>query len=139
MRHPKTKKRPKIIWPGERASTIKQTVLTLIVLAALMSAQQEKETGEISPCDHRIIQKAKEKGLNSLSVKEIPQFWFAVVRCKLEARKGDKKVDFGHLYRQKQNENFEKARELSGLGTCLFTVTGLTLLYFYLGFIAGAD
>lgn len=118
---------------------IKQAVVILIVLTALISAQQEKETGEISPCDYRIIQKAKEKGLNSLLVKEIPQFWFAVVRCKLEARKGDRKVDFGHLYRQKQNENFEKARELSGLGTCLLTVTGLTLLYSYFGLAAGAD
>ncbi|MEE9166616.1 MAG: hypothetical protein V3U24_04020 [Candidatus Neomarinimicrobiota bacterium] len=94
---------------------------------------------ENAPCDHRIIKKAQTEGLNSLSLVEIPQFWVAAVRCKQEAKKAGKKINFRHLYRQKQEENFEKAREISGVGTFCLVVTGLVLFYSYFWLVAGSD
>lgn len=118
---------------------VRRLPLVLILVWPSISHAQHPGAGDSLICGHPIIKKAQEKGLNSLSVKQIPLFWMAVVRCKLKTRKTDEKVEFGHLFRQKQNENFENSREISGPGTCVLTVAGVTLLYYYVGYLAGAE
>lgn len=116
---------------------MKKASMLLIFCLSSLGAQPDERSDVKNLCEHPVLEKAREQGLNSLTLEEIPQFWFRALLCKRYVRKGGEDIDFKDLYKQKQEENFENARELSGIGTCFAAVTGLVLLYSFLGFVAG--
>ncbi|MFQ6673901.1 MAG: hypothetical protein ACE5GH_03830 [Fidelibacterota bacterium] len=117
-----------------------KTVLMIIwTVASLAMAGPATPGKTVNPCDHPVIKKAKSEGLKSLSLKEIPQFWLAAWQCKRSVRRKGKEIDFRSLYREKQRENYEEARTLSGVGTGCLTFTVLILFYSYLGYALGAQ
>jgi len=118
---------------------MKRLFLALIILASLTSAQQNKESRPTTPCDHPIIKKARTEGLNSLTFKESLQFVYRAIQCKRYAKKTGEEIDFRSLFKQKQKQNFEEARQLSGVGTCCLIVTVLIVFYSYYGYMMGAD
>ena len=118
---------------------MKGIFLLLFFFVSWASSQPETKDKTPQPCEHPVIKKAQTEGLNSLTLKEIPQFWFMAFQCKRQAKKAGEKINFRSLYKQKQQQNFEEARQLSGIGTCCLVVTALILSYSYLGHVIGAD
>ena len=117
---------------------MKRIWITLWIFSSLVLAQPDENTKRVNPCDHPVLEKARNEGLNSLSLKQIPQFWFRAWRCTRYAKREGQKSDFRLLYEQKQEENYEEARKLSGLGTSCLTVTAIILFYSYFGYFMSA-
>ena len=86
-------------------------------------------------CQHPVMEKARQKGLAALKLKEIPLFLAMSLRCKLQARQEGVDAPLGQLFKEKQSTRHEEAKNFSGLGSCCATVTGIILLYAYLGLI----
>jgi hypothetical protein len=121
-------------------------VLITSVVAAQESpepetAQPETESAGEQPflvsCEHPVLNKARQEGLAALSWKESPIFIVMSVRCKLQARQTKTEVPMGHLFKDKQVKRHAEAKTLSGLGSCCITVTGLILVYSFLGAALG--
>lgn len=104
-------------------------------------AQPETEPASEEPflvsCEHPVINKARQEGLAALTWKETPVFVVMSVRCKLQARQAKTDVPMGHLFKDKQVKRHAEAKTLSGLGSCCITVTGLVLVYSFLGAALG--
>lgn len=113
-------------------------VLICLVVSPLFS-QTEEEKVEPDLCAHPIIEKARNEGLNGLSLKEIPQFWALSILCKRQAKKRGLEVSFKELYNSKRKTNYEEGRTLSGIGSCCVMVSTLILFYSYWGLLMGAD
>ncbi len=118
---------------------MKRIILLLFVCLPCVFAQEKEESEVTNPCEHPIIIKAQTSGLNSLTFREIPQFWFKAFQCKRHAKKTGEKSDFSNLYKQKHRQNFDEARQLSGIGSCCFVITISIMFYSYFGHLAGAN
>ena len=88
-------------------------------------------------CEHPIVNKAKNEGVSSLTWKETPFFMVMSVRCKQQAKKAGLNDPIEKLLKEKQLKRHEKAKTISGLGSCCITVTGLIILYSFLGLALG--
>lgn len=119
------------------------TLSAIIVSAipAVMVAQTLEGTAPTlrDPCEHPVMAKARSEGLNALSASEVPEFLYWSWRCKRLARKEDRSVDFGQLYREKWEENYKESQEISGLGAAVLTGAVLILFYSYTAFLLGAE
>ena len=86
-------------------------------------------------CQHPVMEKARLEGLTALKLKEVPLFLAMSVRCKLQAKQEGVDAPMGQLFKDKQSIRHEESKNFSGLGSCCATITGIMLLYAYLGLI----
>ena len=91
----------------------------------------------IVSCEHPIVNKAKKEGLSSLTWKETPFFMVMSFRGKRQARKAGVNYSIGKLFQEKQAKQHEEAKMISGPGSCCITVTGLIIIYSFLGLALG--
>ena len=89
-------------------------------------------------CNHPIVNKAKEEGLIALKWKEIPAFMFFNIKCKIQARKSNIKLEKSNLFKNKQLYQHDLNKKISGPGTLIASVSSLILFYTYLGLIANS-
>ena len=114
-----------------------------LLWAGLPAQEASAETEDTIPeagtflvsCQHPVMEKARQEGLTALKLKEIPLFLAMSARCKLLARQEGVDAPMGQLFTDKQSTRHEQGKNFSGLGSCCATVTGIILLYAYLGLI----
>ena len=115
------------------------TLLWVGLPAQKVAAETEETVPEagtfLVSCQHPVMEKARQEGLTALKLKEVPLFLAMSVRCKLQARQEGVDAPMGQLFKDKQSTRHEEAKNFSGLGSCCARVTGIILLYAYLGLI----
>ncbi|MCH8011045.1 MAG: hypothetical protein IIA61_03705 [Candidatus Marinimicrobia bacterium] len=89
---------------------------------------------EPNPCQSPVLQKAQTQGLKSLKPDEIVEYWIRNWQCKRYAKRVGQDINLGYLQKQKQEEYYREAKELSGLGSCFTTVIIITILYSFVSF-----
>jgi len=117
--------------------------LLIVVLLTFVSIQaQTEETSVISdpnPCEHPIIQKALVDGLNSLTLREIPEYWYRTWLCKRYAKKAGIAVDFSSAREQKREELRQPIEEISGPGAFCATCVTVVVVFSYYSYFAGPE
>ena len=115
--------------------------LTLMTTQLVLS--QTSEILEISKkdiflvsCNHPIITKANQNGLISLKLREIPSFVFFDVKCKIQAKRENIKLEKSTLFKEKQTFQHNLNKKISGPGALVATLSSVLLFYTYIGLIA---
>ena len=88
-------------------------------------------------CEHPLVNKAKKEGPQSLTWKETPIFLVMSIKCKIQARKAGIEDPIAPLFQKKQQIKHEEAKTISGPGSFCITVTGLIIIYSFLGVALG--
>lgn len=114
----------------------------LIILLTLVQAQTvEEDSIEVpqTPCEHPLVHKALEEGLNSLTLKEIPEYWYRIWLCKRYANKAGVTIDLSIAQERKREELQHPIQEISGPGACCATMVTVILVFSYYSYFAGPD
>ena len=124
--------------------------LLAVIFISIVSAQEsdELQTDQdnsinstqaqfLVSCEHPVLNKVRKEGLTSLTWKEVPFFLAMSIRCKFQAKQAGVDVPMEEFFQEKQLERHEEAKKISGLGSCCITVTGLIILYSFLGLALG--
>ena len=117
-------------------------VILVLLASATIQAQsnvEQKPASEPTPCEHPIIRKALVDGLNSLTLEEIPQYWYRAWLCKRYAKKSGITVDFSSARGRKREELRQPKEELSGPGAFCATCVTVVLVFSYYSYFAGPE
>ncbi len=117
-------------------------VILVLLASASVQAQSNVEKPLVTsptPCEHPIIRKALVDGLNSLTLKEIPQYWYQAWLCKRYAKKAGITVDFSAARTRKQEELRHPLEEISGPGAFCATCITVVVVFSYYSYFAGPE
>ncbi len=100
---------------------IKITILGLIVLSTGIFAQNPEGKNKVNPCDSVVFQKAQKYGLRSLSIKEIPVYYWNRYRCK---RSGHSTKHYAYIENTQLETDSKNANNPKGwTSTFIYLVT----------------
>ena len=100
------------------------------------TSEISKEDIFLVSCNHPIITKANQNGLISLKLREIPSFIFLDVKCKIQAKRENIKLEKSTLFKEKQTFQHNLNKKISGPGALVATLSSVLLFYTYIGLIA---
>ena len=116
-------------------------ILILLSFASLMAQNSETTAAETTPnpCEHPLIRKALVDGLNSLTLKEVPEYWYQAWLCKRYAKKAGIAVDFSAARGRKREELRQPVEEISGPGAFCATCVTVVVVFSYYSYLAGPE
>jgi len=102
--------------------------LTGIIVFSVVSAQESDSTNVTEPCESKYIAKAQKEGLRSLSLREIPFYYYAVYQCR---RHGVNPTIAREINRKQLEKDYQNAKQFRGWTSSFTYCVSMAVILFY--------
>ena len=99
-----------------------------MVAFSVLSAQESDSLDAKEPCESKYIAKAQKEGLRSLSLREIPFYYYAVYQCR---RNGVNPMVAREIDRKQLEKDYQNAKQFRGWTSSFTYCVSMVVILFY--------